>query len=118
MSHTFTGAGVFGAIANSVSKSKDPLLGRKLYRVDFYVYSASREYLDYMEYLKPSLSISQNKPLYSNFEKNAALGIFTFRNTKTVAKQPNNVYINSFSDNPATCSYKFYNVNNVVVGCK
>jgi len=116
--HSFFGGDIFASIGNSVSKLNNDVIGRKLGRIDYIVHSVSQEYLDYMQYARPSLSINQDKPLYSNFEESSALGIFTFRSTTSVSKHMATLYVNAFSTNPATCQYKFFNANGVVDGCK
>jgi hypothetical protein len=118
ISHTFSGSGIFAAVGNEVSKWDNNIAGRKVVIMEYIIYTANREYMDYLEYLKPSLSINQNKPLYSNFDDGAALGIFSIRNRVSFKKQPSTFYINRFSDHPSTCSYKFFDQYNVVRGCK
>lgn len=109
----------FTHIAQALSKKNLPAVqGRKMYLIEVFAWAGSQEYVDYMEYVKPSFGINQNKPLYSNFKDKAALGLFTFRSTLSVLKELDPVFISSFSTNANTCQYKFYNVNNVVSGCK
>jgi len=93
-------------------------LGRRNYRIDFLVYSSSQEYLDYLQYTRPSTSLSQQLPLYSNFEDKAALGLFTFRNRCTVTKQPSNDMINMIANNSMTCPFRFFDSNLQVPECK
>ncbi|MDI1354230.1 MAG: hypothetical protein PSX36_04910 [bacterium] len=119
VSHTFTGGGIFSVVGNAVSKMNQNIYGRKMYMVEYFIYSSSQEYQDYMEYVKPSLSITQNKPLYSNFQNAAALGLFTFRTTLNVKKNLASVYISSFSNNPSTCNYRFVTSDGKTIrGCK
>jgi hypothetical protein len=115
----FFGKDVFVAAGVALRRNNvgDKVIGRRLFRVDFIIYSTSQEYLDYLQYTQPSTSISQQTPLYSNFDNRAALGLFTFRNRSTVYKQPSNDFINEFSRNPNTCSFRFFNSNLVVPGC-
>ncbi|PBQ30839.1 hypothetical protein CNR22_03300 [Sphingobacteriaceae bacterium] len=115
----FKSGDYFTQIAQSLSKKNLPAVqGRKMYLIEVFVWASSQEYVDYMEYIKPSFGINQNKPLYSNFKDNSALGLFTFRSTLTVLKELDPVFISSFSGNVNTCQYKFYNDKNVVLGCK
>jgi len=86
-----------------------------MYKIEYIINSSTQDYIDYLQYASPSLSINQNKPLYSNFKDNKALGIFTFRTTFTMSKSLNNVFITAFADNSSTC-YKFLKANGTV-GC-
>jgi hypothetical protein len=116
----FTSADYFGAIGIGLSQKNlsDDVLGRKVWMIEFLIYSSTQEYLDYLEYAKPSLSFNQNKPLYSNFDNQAALGIFTFRTTCSVQKEMSNLMINEFAYNSNTCRYRFYTSDNQLPGCK
>ncbi len=118
LAHTFTGAGIFATVANAMTKENHNIVGRKMYAAEYFVIASTREYLDYMEYVKPSLSIAQTKPLYSNFTDGKALGLFTFRSTYIVKKNLSNFYINAFADNSYTCNYKFFNARLEVPGCR
>lgn len=117
---TFTSVDYFSAIGIGLSKKNlsEDVLGRKVWMIEFFVYSSTQEYLDYLEYSKPSLSFNQNKPLYSNFDHQAALGIFTFRTVCSVQKEMSNLMINEFAYNPNTCRYRFYTSDNQLPGCK
>lgn len=109
----------FAAIGVALAKKNvDKSIYHKLERIDYHIYASTQEYLDYLEYAKPSLSFNQNKPLYSNFVDNAAIGIFTFRSHVVVMKLPSKSFINAFSYNPNTCAYKFYDANEVWQGCQ
>lgn len=118
MSHTFTGGGIYSTLANELVKRKNDIIGRRVNYLEYIVYSSTLEYSDYMDYIKPSLSINQNKPLYSNFENGAALGLFTFRSRRSVTKQASTFYLNAIASNAATCSHKFFNQFLTVPGCK
>ncbi len=109
----FRGKDVFSAIGTSLSKtSLNPaVFGRKMYKAQFFIYSSTQDYLDFLEFAKPSLNIAQNKPLFSNFDNNAAIGIFTFRSRCMVTKNISNDFISEFQRNPATCSYRFFNAD-------
>lgn len=98
-------------------KSMGDALSRQVYAIEYSITASTQEYLDYLEYARPSLSFNQNKPLYSNFENKAAIGIFTFRSRVTLQKKPTKPFINAFSYNENTCRYKFRDVNNVIQGC-
>ncbi len=87
------------------------ITGRRVYKIEYFIYSSTQEYADYLDYTTPSLRLAQQKPLYSNFDNNAAIGIFTFRSTKAFSKETDNAFENDFATNPNTCSYKFYVYN-------
>lgn len=118
MSHTFTGAGIFTTLGNEMAKRKNDIIGRRVNYLEYIIYNSTLEYSDYMDYIKPSLSINQNKPLYSNFEDGAALGLFTFRSRRSVTKQASTLYLNAIATNASSCSYKFFNQFLTVPGCK
>jgi hypothetical protein len=120
LSTDFLGKDIFNAVGVSMAHQglTDQVASRKMYMVEFLVYSSTKDYADYMEFVKPSLSISQSKPLYSNFDNRDALGIFTFRTRSRLAKEMSNSFINAFSDNPSTCQYKFVTVDDQQRGCK
>jgi hypothetical protein len=99
-------------------KIPDGALGRKVFMIEYIIHASTQEYVDWIEFAKPSLSLNQNKPLYSNFTDHAALGIFTFRSSVYIQKEPSTVFVNSFSRNASTCQYKFYDSNNNILGCK
>ncbi|WP_317900142.1 hypothetical protein [Aurantibacillus circumpalustris] len=115
----FTGADVYSGLGLALSKLKldKDIEGRKMYKIEYIINSTTQEYQDYLQYSLPSLSINQNKPLYSNFKDGNALGIFTFRTTFTLSKNPSTVYVNSFSSNSNTCNYKFYDSQLNLIGC-
>ncbi len=116
----FFGRDILSAVAAGLRQKNavPPNLGRRNYRIDFIIYSSSQEYLDFLTYTQPNTSISQQIPLYSNFENKAAYGLFTFRNRCTVTKQPSNDMINSFANNQPTCPHRFLNSNLEVPVCK
>lgn len=109
----FRGADVFNAIGNSLSKMtlNTAIYGRKMYKMQFLIYSSTQDYMDYLEFAAPSLNIAQAKPLYSNFDNNAAVGIFTFRSRCSIEKSIANPFISEFQRNPATCKYNFFNAD-------
>lgn len=119
MKNSFTAEAFFSALGVNLSKLglSDNIVGRKMYKIQYLIYSSSQEYIDYMQYVLPSLSISQSKPLYSNFDKQAALGLFTFRTRCSVSKQIANEFINEFAYNPYTCSYSFFTAGLLKPGC-
>lgn len=84
------------------------VLGRRIVKLEAIMYSSTQDYFDYLEFAKPSLNISQNKPLYSNFEKEAAIGIFTMRTTFSIEKEIAAPYINALATHPNLCYYKFF----------
>lgn len=81
--------------------------GRKIYKIQYFIYSSTQDYWDYLQYASPSLSISQNKSLYSNFDNRAALGIFTFRSRFSVDKAVSTFFMNAFANNANTKPFKF-----------
>lgn len=103
---------------NLSKKNLGAVPGRKLWLMEFIVYASTQEYVDFVEFSKPSLSLNQNKPLYSNFKDKAAFGIFTFRSKLIVQKEPSVEFINYYSSNSNTCKYNFYNANNMLSTCK
>lgn len=118
LQHTFNGAGINASLGSTLSKFDNTIRGRKVEYLEYIVYCTSREYYDYLEYVKPSLSLNQNKPLYSNFDNSAALGIFTFRTHVGFKKQLANAYINAMAVSPSLCRYKLFDQYGTVPGCK
>lgn len=86
----------------------DNVVGRRMQKIEYRVFTSSQDYLDYIQYTLPSLSVSQKKPLYSNFDKQAALGIFTFRSRCTVSKEMDVNFKREFATNEYTSGYRFY----------
>lgn len=116
---SFNPADYFSAVGVALGKKNvDKSVYRKLERIHYHIYASTQEYLDYLEYAKPSLSFNQTKPLYSNFVDQAAIGIFTFRSHVVVMKLPTSSFVNAFSYNPNTCQYRFYDANGVWQGCQ
>lgn len=117
----FTPEEFFSGVASNLRKmgvsGEDQIQGRKMYKIEFLVYTSTQEYIDYLQYVTPSLSISQSKPLYSNFENQAALGIFTFRTSYSSTKAMSTSFVSRFADNQYTCSFRFFNAGDVVPGC-
>ena len=120
LSTEFKGRDIFGALGVNLSRMNltTDLRGRKMYKIQFFAYASTQEYLDYLQFAAPSLNISQSKPLYSNFENRAAIGIFTFRSRCSVMKEMSTIFINEFSSNPNTCQYKFLTADDVYRGCQ
>ncbi|MBK6522787.1 MAG: DUF4249 family protein [Bacteroidia bacterium] len=116
---SFKGSALFAECGNLLSKRKYPsgFIGRKTYRVDFILYSATQDYYDYLQFSAPSISFAQEKTLYSNFDNRAAMGIFTFRTRCAVKKVPANVFVDEFSYNKYTCQYSFFTSNLSQIGC-
>lgn len=110
----------FSAVGIGMSKKAQDanIKGRKMYKIEYLIYASTQEYLDYLEYTKPPLGFNQNKPLYSNFDENKALGIFTMRTTCSAEKEMASVMISEFAANPNTCTYNFYDYNNQLPGCR
>ncbi len=104
----FKGFDIFSTVGSALSKMSLPdVIGRKMYKIQYLIYSTSQDYIDYIEYSKPSLSLGQNKPLYTNFDNAAAIGIFTFRSRFSITKELSSSFINEFASNPYTCRYQF-----------
>lgn len=107
---SFTPADFFTAMGVAL-KSKglniNNVYGRKIYKAQFFIYSSTQDYLDYLQYATPSFNISQNKSLYSNFENEAAVGIFTVRTRSSVEKAVSTFFVNEFARNTNTKPYKF-----------
>ncbi len=120
INYSFTGQDVFTAVGAALQKRTKPnfFLGRKMYKIQYFVYASTQEYLDYLEYSKPSFSINQTKPIYSNFENNSAVGLFTFRYSVNIQKNIANPFISGFATNPSTCQYQFYNAALNLPGCQ
>lgn len=118
--NTFLGRDLFSNVGLSLSKLglTDNLIGRKMYKIQFFVYTSTQDYDDYLKFSAPSFNISQNKPLYSNFDNKAALGLFTFRSRCSVVKDMAAAFVNEFAYNANTCKYKFMTFDNLVPGCK
>jgi hypothetical protein len=120
ISITFKGQSIYSAIAYELSKKPlvAGLFGRRTYKVQFFIYSSTQEYMDYLQYSAPSLSINQEKHLYSNFDNQAAIGIFTFRTRTSVTKEMDNSFKTQFRNNPSTCPYHFFGADpSTNVGC-
>lgn len=108
----------FSTVGISLSrKNLDQSLMRKMERVEFLIYSSSQEYLDFLEYSKPSFGLNQNKPLYSNFDSQAAIGIFTFRTRCSITKEMSTTFISEFRRNSNTCNYNFLTADESSHGC-
>ncbi|MBL7918433.1 MAG: DUF4249 family protein [Bacteroidia bacterium] len=107
---SFSAPNMFLEFGNMMAKRGNPfgLLGRKTYKIDFISYAVTQDYYDYLQFAAPSLSFAQEKILYSNFDKKAALGIFTFRSRCHISKEMYNPFIDAFATNPNTCRFKFY----------
>jgi hypothetical protein len=111
--YQFNASSLFSSVASDVVSHPEPnsCIGRKMYRIDFMTYAATQEYYDFLQFSAPSLSFSQEKILYSNFDNRAALGIFTFKSRCLVGKVPATSFIDEFANNKATCNLKFLKSN-------
>lgn len=109
--NTFKGQNIYDAIGTALAKlpANSNLIGRRTYKAQFFIFSSTQEYSDYLQYSAPSLSINQEKHLYSNFDNGAAIGIFTFRARCSVMKEMDNSFKTQFKSNQSTCPYKFFN---------
>lgn len=113
LSNTFKAVDVLNKVASELEASSTPvasIVGRRMYRIDFIVYCTTQDYLDYLEFSAPSLSIAQEKPLYSNFDGKKALGIFAFRSRYHIAREMSNEFKTKFATHGATCKYKFLRI--------
>ena len=109
--YSFKGAELFSAVGNSLSQmglSTSNIYGRKMYKMQVLAYSSTQEYVDYLQFTAPSLSIAQEKPIYSNFDNRDAMGIFTFRTRFSLDKEMASQFISTFAFNSKTCKYHFY----------
>ncbi len=117
----FRGADLFNALGNSMAKmgldNSNAIRGRKMYKLQAIAYSSTQEYADYLEFSAPSLSIAQTKPIYSNFDNRAAMGIFTFRTRHSIYKEMATGLVSEFSYNPKTCMFKFFTSGLSLAGC-
>ena len=120
-SFEFRKADLFSSIGYSLSKMNldgaGAILGRKMCKMQPIIYTSTQDYVDYLQYTAPSLSIAQEKPIYSNFDNRAAMGIFTFRSRRSVYKEMSSTFISEFSFNPSTCKYYFYTSALAHQGC-
>lgn len=110
---SFKSAELFQAFGISLKQANLPtnIYGRRVYKVEYFIYSSTQEYADYLDYTTPSLSLAQQKPLYSNFDDAKAIGIFTFRSTTTFSKETENGFENDFASNSNTYCYRFFTIN-------
>jgi len=118
ITNTFKGPDLLNTVAEALSKSSVPLTsisGRRMYKIDFIINTSSQDYLDYLDFSAPSLSIAQDKPIYSNFEGRKAIGIFAFRSRYYIQREMHNDFKNMFAINKTTCKYKFYQVPQMVL---
>ncbi len=117
--NTFRGSDVYSAFGISLSKnslSVSQITARYMYMAEFIVYSSTQEYADYLQFSAPSLSIAQEKPLYSNFTNHDALGLFTFRPRVNIQKSIDTEFSTQFAINPNTCHFKFYQMPDRIFG--
>ncbi len=114
----FRGQDLFNALGYGLSKMNlNTAVARKMYKLQAFAYSSTQEYIDYLQFTAPSLSIAQEKPIYSNFENRAAMGIFTFRSRHSVYKELQSPFVSQFSYNQYTCKYHFLTSTNFPQGC-
>ncbi|MBL7921245.1 MAG: hypothetical protein JNJ40_13085 [Bacteroidia bacterium] len=114
----FRGQDLFNAVGFNLSKMNlNTSVKRKMYKMQAFAYTSTQEYIDYLQFTSPSLSIAQDKPIYSNFENRAAMGIFTFRTRHSVYKELQSPFISQFSFNQYTCKYNFLTAAYFPQGC-
>lgn len=115
---SFKGSDLFAALGTALAKKGiGDAFAKKMYKIQYFLFSTTKEYSDYIKFSSPSLSITQNNSMYSNFDNSAALGIFTFRLRTSVCKSISNTFITEFQRNAATCSYIFLNADESRRGC-
>ena len=116
LTYNFRRADLISNVAIAMGENSKPvnlIVGRKMYKAEFILYKTSADYVDYLEYASPSLSIAQEKPLYSNFDGKKALGIFTFRSTYAISREMAIPFKDMFAYHPETCKYKFLTTGNI-----
>lgn len=114
----FRGQDLFNALGFGLSKMNlNTTIPRKMYKMQAFAYTSTQEYVDYLQFTSPSLTIAQDKPIYSNFENRAAMGIFTFRTRHSVYKEMASPFISQFSFNKFTCKYNFLTAAYFPQGC-
>jgi len=120
LKYSFTKDEFFNAMGVGLSRMNlsDQVSGRRTYKIEYLIHSTTQDYIDYLQYVTPSLSISQAKPLYSNFDKQAALGLFTFRSRYTISKEMATEFVSEFARNSNTCKYQFVTAAGAKPGCK
>lgn len=118
ITNTFKGSELYASVANSMAKSSlstASITGRRMYKIQYIVLASTQDYLDYLEFSAPSLSIAQEKPLYSNFEGRKAIGIFAFRSRLSIEKEMESTFISQFALNSSTCKYRFFQVPQMII---
>ncbi len=120
LSRIFTYQDYFGNLGTALGKMNlsSNVYGRKCDRIEYIAYFSTQQFLDYLQFSAPSQNISQQKPLYSNFENSAALGIFTFRTSFSVSKSISSSFIDHTANDPATCKYLFFSSQLIKTGCQ
>jgi hypothetical protein len=118
LSNIFKGSELYAAVGNILSKNPSinaNISGRRMDRVEFTVYASNQDYADYLQFAAPSLSIAQDKPLYSNFANHDALGIFAWKTRLNIVKEMATEFKTQFAIDPNTCRYKFYQMPQLVL---
>jgi len=116
--YDFRGVDLFQAVGFGLSKMNlNTTVPRKMYKMQAIAYSSTQEYADYLQFSSPSLSIAQDKPIYSNFENRAAMGVFTFRTRHSIYKEMASPFVSAFSFNTYTCKYRFLTAAYYHQGC-
>ncbi len=114
----FRGQDLFNAVGFGLSKMNlNTSVKRKMYKMRAIAYASTQDYADYLQFTAPSLSIAQDKPIYSNFDNRAAMGIFTFRTRHSIDKEMQSPFVSQFSFNQYTCKYNFLTAANFQQGC-
>lgn len=120
MNFNFKGSMAYEGYKKDLEERKVPfggnLTGRLIRYVEFIVTCAGQDYSDYLQYAAPSISIAQDKPLYTNFT-GGAYGLFAFRSRCSVKKEILTTYVNALASDKNLCNYKFLNASKVWPGC-
>jgi hypothetical protein len=118
--YQFTPAEFFNAMSLAVSKKNlsDNVIDRRLHLVEYFVYTTTQEYIDFLQYNSPSFGINQQAPVYSNFENKAAIGIFTFRTSRSVRREPSKTLMDDFARNSNTCGHRFVTSTGEIPVCR
>lgn len=120
LNYNFKGSMVYEGFKKDLEERSVPyggnLIGRLIRYVEFNVICAGQDYYDYLQYAAPSISIAQDKPLYTNFT-GGAYGLFAFRSRCSVKKEILTTYVNALASDKNLCNYKFLNASKVWPGC-
>ncbi|MBS1652039.1 MAG: hypothetical protein JSU07_08535 [Bacteroidetes bacterium] len=107
-------ANALGTACQAQNLNNTNVLGRWIYKGQIIVNTCTQNYIDYLAYSAPSFNINQQKPIYSNFDNQDALGIFSVVSRFSIYKSVDYAFASSFSSQYPTCQFKFvsYSVGN------